>query len=253
MSEAQVHGAAVWAVIALAAVTCLCLLRVTAPFGRHYTGGGWGPHIPNRIGWVVMELPATALFALIYFNGEASRQLAPLVFLAMWQAHYLHRTFVFPFRTRTGGKTIPVAVVGAGFAFNVVNAYINARFVSSIGEYHTDWLTDPRFLAGLAIFAAGMALNIRSDNILLRLRGAENSGYAIPRGGAYRYVSCPNYLGEIIEWAGWALATWSLAGFAFFLYTAANLAPRALSHHKWYRARFPDYPPNRKALIPGIL
>ena len=237
----------------MAVVTFLCLLRFTAPFGRHHDGTGWGPHLPNRIGWVVMELPTTVLFALIYFNGDGSRQWAPLVFLAMWQAHYLHRTFIFPFRTHTCGKRIPLLVVGSGFLFNLVNAYINARFVSSIGEYSTDWLSDPRFLAGLAIFVAGMTLNIRSDNILLGLRGSENSGYAIPRGGAYRYVSCPNYLGEIIEWAGWALATWSLAGFAFFLYTAANLAPRALSHHRWYKTRFPDYPARRKALIPGIL
>ena len=252
MTEVQIHRIAVWAIIALAVVTFLYLLRFTAPFGRHYAGAGWGPHISNRIGWVVMELPATALFALIYFNGEASRQWVPLAFLAMWQAHYLHRTFIFPFRTRTGGKQIPIAVVASGFLFNLINAYINARFVSSIGEYSTDWLSDPRFLAGLAIFLAGMTLNIRSDNVLLKLRSSGNSGYGIPRGGAYRYVSCPNYLGEIIEWAGWALATWSLAGFAFFLYTAANLAPRALSHHKWYKARFADYPAERKALIPGI-
>ena len=253
MTEVQVHAAVVWAVIAVAAVTFFYLLRVTAPFGRHYAGAGWGPHISNRIGWVVMELPAAALFALIYFNGEASRHWVPLAFLAMWQAHYLHRTFVFPFRTRTGGKRIPLAVVGAGIVFNSINAYINARFVSSFGEYSTDWFGDPRFLAGLAVFIAGMVLNIRSDNILLRLRRPGAAGYAIPRGDAFRWVSCPNYLGEIIEWAGWALATWSLAGFAFFLYTAANLAPRALSHHAWYRARFPDYPPDRKALIPGIL
>ena len=254
LTEVQIHGIAVWAVIGMAVATFLYLLRFTAPFGRHYTGAGWGPHISNRIGWVVMELPTTVLFALIYFNGDASRQWVPLVFLAMWQAHYLHRTFVFPFRTQTSGKKMPLAVVGSGVLFNTVNAYINARFVSHIGEYSADWLSDPRFLVGLAIFLAGMALNIRSDNILLKLRGSgEGEGeYKIPRGGAFRYVSCPNYLGEIIEWAGWALATWSLAGFAFFLYTAANLAPRALSHHAWYRARFPDYPPNRKALIPGI-
>ena len=253
MTEVRIHGIVVWAVIALAVVTFLCLLRFTAPFGRHYAGAGWGPHISNRIGWVVMELPATVLFALIYFNGEASRQWVPLIFLAMWQAHYLHRTFVFPFRTRTGGKKIPIAVVASGFLFNLINAYINARFVSSIGEYSVDWLTDPRFLAGLAIFIAGMTLNIRSDNILLRLRSTRKGGYAIPRGGAFRYISCPNYLGETIEWAGWALATWSLAGFAFFLYTAANLAPRAFSHHAWYRKRFADYPAERKALVPGII
>ncbi len=253
MAEAPIHRIVVWAVIALAAVTFICLLRIAAPFGRHNTGSGWGPQISNRLGWVVMELPATFLFAAIFFNGEASRHWAPLAFLAMWQAHYLHRTFLFPFRTRTGGKKIPLAVVGSGVLFNSVNAYINARYISHLGEYAPDWFGDPRFLVGLALFAAGMVLNIRSDNILLGLRRRGGAGYAIPRGGAFRYVSCPNYLGEIVEWAGWALATWSLAGFAFFLYTAANLAPRALSHHAWYRARFPDYPPDRKALIPGIL
>ena len=97
-----------------------------------------------------------------------------------------------------------------------------------------------------------MALNIHSDNILLRLRKSNDAEYSIPQGGAFRYVSCPNYLGEIIEWAGWAIATWSLAGFAFFIYAAANLAPRARSNHAWYRQRFSDYPAERRALIPGM-
>jgi hypothetical protein len=66
-------------------------------------------------------------------------------------------------------------------------------------------------------------------------------------------VSCPNYLGEIIEWSGWALATWSLAGAAFALYTIANLAPRAVAYHRWYRESFNDYPPARRALLPFIL
>jgi hypothetical protein len=66
-------------------------------------------------------------------------------------------------------------------------------------------------------------------------------------------VSAPNYLGEIVEWSGWALATWSLAGLAFALYTTANLAPRALANHRWYRQQFPGYPPERRALLPHLL
>jgi protein-S-isoprenylcysteine O-methyltransferase Ste14 len=65
-------------------------------------------------------------------------------------------------------------------------------------------------------------------------------------------VTCPNYLGEILEWLGFALATWSLAGLAFALYTAANLAPRAFANHRWCREQFPDYPKNRKALFPFL-
>ena len=68
----------------------------------------------------------------------------------------------------------------------------------------------------------------------------------------YRWISCPNYFGEIIEWIGWAIATWSLAGLAFALWTAANLVPRAYSHHQWYRESFTDYPPERKALVPRL-
>lgn len=252
MTEIQIHTAAVWTAIALAIVTFIYLSRITAPYGRHYAGTGWGPHIDNRLGWVIMELPTTAVFALIYFSGDAAWNLAPLVFLAMWQGHYLHRTFVYPFRTRTRGRKIPLTVVGSGVLFNSLNAYVNARFISHIGEYGIDWLAEPRFLIGAAIFLSGMALNINSDNILLRLRKSNDARYSIPRGGAFRYVSCPNYLGEIMEWAGWAIACWSPAGFAFFLYTAANLAPRARSNHLWYRRRFPDYPSERKALIPGV-
>jgi hypothetical protein len=57
----------------------------------------------------------------------------------------------------------------------------------------------------------------------------------------------------MVQWAGWALATWSLAGLAFAVYTGANLAPRALAHHAWYRQRFPDYPARRRALVPFVL
>ena len=61
-----------------------------------------------------------------------------------------------------------------------------------------------------------------------------------------------NYLGELFEWIGWSILTWSFAGLFFFLWTAANLVPRAYSHHKWYIAKFPDYPKNRKAIFPFI-
>ena len=212
-----------------------------------------GPGGVERTGWIVMNSPAPLLFACIYAVGDAARETVPLALLALWQCHYLNRTFIYPFRTRTAGKTMPLAVALSGFVFNVLNAYINARFISHLGDYGPGWLADPRFLAGAALFFAGFALNLHSDNILLALRKAGGAEYSIPRGGAFRYVSCPNYLGEILEWAGWALATWSAAGLAFFLYAVANLAPRALSNHRWYRQRFDGYPRERKALIPGVV
>ena len=74
----------------------------------------------------------------------------------------------------------------------------------------------------------------------------------MPFGGGFAYVSAPNYLGEIVEWVGFALAAGTLAAWAFALFTFANLAPRALANHRWYRARFAEYPPDRRALIPFL-
>jgi 3-oxo-5-alpha-steroid 4-dehydrogenase 1 len=110
----------------------------------------------------------------------------------------------------------------------------------------------PTFLLGAALFAGGLIVNRKSDLTLHDLRRVNESGYEIPQGGLYRWVSSPNYLGEIIEWTGWAIGTWSLAGLSFALWTAANLAPRARSNHVWYQQQFPDYPDERKALIPGV-
>ena len=49
----------------------------------------------------------------------------------------------------------------------------------------------------------------------------------VPHGPLFRLVSCPNYFGEIVDWSGFALATWSPGGLLFALWTAANLVPRA--------------------------
>lgn len=138
------------------------------------------------------------------------------------------------------------------FVFNLLNAYLQARWVSHYADYESDRWFWWRFTGGLVVFVVGMAVNVRSDYVLLGLK-SEGGGYKIPRGGWFELVSCPNYLGEILEWLGWALMTWSWAGLVFLLYTCANLVPRAASNHKWYLDKFgEDYPRNRKAVVPFV-
>jgi steroid 5-alpha-reductase/3-oxo-5-alpha-steroid 4-dehydrogenase 1 len=140
-----------------------------------------------------------------------------------------------------------------GILFNGVNGYLNGRHIFTLsGGYASSWLRDPRFIIGAMIFILGYAINRRADLILRSLRRPGETDYKVSNQWLYRWVSCPNYLGEIMQWVGWAIATWSLAGLAFAVWTAANLIPRARANHAWYRNNFANYPAERKALLPRV-
>lgn len=249
--EREIFDNLVLAVIVVAIPVFLLLLRLTAPYGRH-SRTGWGPTMPARLAWVTMESPAVLLFIAVYFQGDRALTPVPLVFLVIWQVHYVNRAFIYPFLRRDEGKRMPIVIVLMAISFNCINAYINARWISHFGAYGATWMSSPAMLLGVVIYVGGFAINQYADFGLRRLRKSGCHDYQIPQGGLYRFVSCPNYLGEIIEWIGWAIATWSLAGFAFALFTMANLVPRALANHHWYQRQFEDYPSERRALIPFV-
>jgi 3-oxo-5-alpha-steroid 4-dehydrogenase 1 len=226
---------------------------VTAPYGRH-ARTDWGPSIPNRLGWFLMEVVSLVVFAGLFLFGPNDKTAPMWVFFALWCAHYINRSLIFPWRTQTRGKRMPLAIVGSAAGFNLVNAGLNGLYLGWFGPaYPQEWLGVPRFLLGLAVFLAGAAINIWSDNRLIGLRREGNRDYAIPRGGLFDWVSCPNHLGEIVQWWGFAAMCWNLPALSFAIWTTVNLVPRAVSHHRWYREKFPEYPPERRAVIPGVL
>jgi hypothetical protein len=239
--------------IGVALVIFPMVLKFIAPYGRHTTRK-WGALIGNQTGWIVMESPALLVFSGFYLFGTAEHTVATWIFFSLWVVHYLNRTVIFPFRIHTKGKKMPVMIVVMAFGFNCVNGFINGYYLGSLADmYVTSWLTDPRFIAGAVLFLGGMYINLQADNLLIHLRKPGETGYIIPERGFFTWISCPNHFGEIIEWSGFALMTWSTPSLAFAIWTVVNLLPRAIHHHKWYRYTFPDYPENRKALIPFIL
>ncbi|MGI9271555.1 MAG: DUF1295 domain-containing protein [Woeseiaceae bacterium] len=252
MTEQQLHDYLVLTIFVAAGLAFIALFFVIAPYGRHQRNG-WGFTLPARVGWIVMESPAVLLFVYVYSLGDHATDAVPLLLLGLWQFHYVYRTFIYPFRLQSSAHRMPITIIGMAIVFNCINAYINARWISHFGTYSDTWLSSPAFVVGVALFFVGWAINQHADLVLFRLRGPGESGYKIPRGGLYDKISCPNYLGEMLEWTGWALAAWSAAGLAFAVFTIANLLPRAIANHRWYRHEFSDYPSKRKAVIPYLL
>ena len=238
----------VW--LGLAGITFIALQFVTAPYGRHVKKG-WGSLIPNQLGWFLMELPSFAIMFLCWIWSESSYY-AQMLF-GIWSMHYFLRTFVFPFRIKTKGKKMPISIMWSGVLFNIINAGINAYYLSVLEHYSSDHFYSWNFYLGAFLFGMGFLGNQISDTMLIRLRTDKDQSYKIPRGFLFKYVSCPNHFFEIMEWAGFAIMAWSLPALCFLAWTAANLLPRAMKHHQWYLDHFPDYPENRKSIIPFVL
>jgi len=238
--------------LGIAILIFLLLLRIAAPYGRH-ASAKWGPQIDNHYGWFFMEFPA--LVVMLYFLIKNFSIQSPVIaiMIGLFCLHYLNRTFVFPFRLHTRGKKMPVLIMSSGIFFNLCNTFLLGYYFSNFADYEMGWVTDTRFIVGLVLFFFGVWINWKADNILIQLRKPDETDYKIPKGWLFSYISCPNMLGELIEWAGFAMLCWNLPALAFFIWSAANLVPRALAHHKWYKNKFADYPKERKAILPFII
>jgi 3-oxo-5-alpha-steroid 4-dehydrogenase 1 len=173
--------------------------------------------------------------------------------LSLFVLHYVNRAIIYPLRAKLV-KPMPVSMFAMSAAWTAFNGTMHGVWLGWYATFDANWSVDPRFIAGLALFFAGFYINCESDEILRNLRGPRQTGYYIPRGSLFDWVSAPNYFGETVEWTGFALAmggAWVSVAFAVF--TFANLFPRALSTHKWYKNKFgAQYPAERKAFFPFI-
>lgn len=262
------HEQLCWGFLVANLVVFPVLLNMTANYGRFSVDGR--SLLSTRTAWVLMEIPSFLLFIacavahIVAEDGADLRHTPSQVLGVLWLFHYGNRSLVYPLRMRTSSNrsTLPLYIVVFGMLFNVTNGFLNGRDLFGLGRGRALRLSDPTFVAGVGIFVLGAYINMSSDAILRSLRRPDadtksdgaKSHYKIPYGGLYSLISCPNYLGEMLEWGGWALATQSPAGLAFFVGTLANLFPRALSTHRWYHEKFGErYPPERRAILPFLI
>jgi len=240
-----------WGMIGNAAFVAPLLTFVLPAYYGRYTTTSWLP-INAKVSWVVQESPAFFIPAYLLWNSPGVSMVNSIL-ISMMCVHYFQRSFIYSLLMRSKNK-VPVSVTFFAFVFCTYNGYMQGTQLCAGPQKDNSWLTSPNFIIGVGLFLAGMFGNIQSDAILRNLRKPGESGYKIPRGGVFEYVSAANYFCETIEWTGFALACSNFSAAAFAFYTMANLLPRALSHHKWYQEKFKeDYPKERKAFLPFLL
>ena len=244
-------------VLSCGLMSFVALLTFNAPYGRYADKAhkGWGPQLNAKAAWVFMECPTlwvSAICLYLAWGTSPVDSLPNLVLLGLFCCHYVNRALIFPLRMRRGAP-MPMSVMFMAWFFCLVNGYLQARYLCKLHTYPVEWLWDPRFIVGVLAMGHGFYLNLQADSILRNLRQpGDTERYKIPYGGLFEYVSAANFCAEIYEWAGFALACFSLPAAVFAVFTFLNLAPRGVAHHRWYLETFPDYPKSRKAIIPFV-
>jgi len=246
----------------LAVVVFITLHFVEAGYGITFDKK-WGFAINNKIAWFCMETPVFVLMIVLCVLSPRmapftlTTSFVPLLIFLFFQTHYIRRSFIFPFLLK-GNSKMPLTVMLMGVIFNCCNAFMQGGwlfFKAPASMYSIDWLWTPQFIIGVIVFFGGMAINIQSDKIIQDLRKPGDSKHHLPTKGLFRYVTGAHYFGEVIEWIGFAILTWSVPGVLFALWTFANLAPRANSIYKKYKKLFGEETIKErklKRLIPRI-
>lgn len=134
-------------------------------------------------------------------------------------------------------------------SFTIANGYLqglsNSRTV------------DPNLLlqiVGVILFVLGMYINIKSDTILQKHKQqAGASKYALIDEFLFKYVSNPNYFGEILEWFGYFCVCQTAESFLFFFSTLNILVAAAIPRNKWNKYNIKGYSADKKACIPFVI
>lgn len=234
-------------------IVFIALYFVKAGYGI-FRSKEWGFAINNKIGWIIMEAPIFIVMCIIWLASERTFELVPFIFFLFFQIHYFQRSFIFPFLMQ-GKSKMPLSVMFLGIFFNVANGFIQGYwifFLAPTNFYTPEWLTTPQFIIGTILFFSGMIINLQSDYIIRHLRKPGDTKHYFPKGGMYNYVTSANYFGEIIEWGGFAILTFSLSGLVFFWWTFANLVPRSNAIYHCYQLQFADDIKHHKRIFPFI-
>ena len=216
--------------------------------------------LPVSLAWWTMEQPSVLVpvAATVYFSLAGGAWHPGVVLLGLFVAHYINRSFIYPFVNV--GRDYPIHAWASAMLFTTLNGTLQSNDLLYGAVASRPWasLLAPHTLLGAAIFGFGMWKNIEADRILRNLRPLGSAAlrlkqYVIPRGGLFEYVSGAHFVGEIIEWTGFAIACWSTAPLCFAIFNWLGIGTRAVATHAWNLAKFGSaYPKDRKKLIPFV-
>ena len=187
----------------------------------------------------------------LYGVDKVEHQPVQQIGFACVMFHYLKREFETVFVHRFSNATMPW--------FNIIKNSTHYWILSGVfiayPLYHplyTNSLDMPVVYTFVVLFLIAELGNGHAHIIQRNLRPPGTRKRAIPYGQLFELVSCANYTWEILAWCAFAYFTQLLTAWLFVVVYTGQIAVWALKKHKRYHKEFPNYPRNRKALVPFL-
>lgn len=224
-----------------------------------------GPQISWKWVFVAEYFGPLVLYPLLYmqpawvygsgFAADAWRDEVQQAAVIAWTVHYAKRELETLFVHRFSNATMPLS-----------NLFKNCTYYWGFAAYvgyfvnHPLYTPPPQDLvySGACLFYFMEVGNFTCHWTLRMLRPPGTRVRAIPTGGLFDYVTCPNYFYEIFAWVGFNLMTRTVAGVLFMLAGATQMLIWAKGKHRNYQMEFDGkdgrrlYPESRKIIVPFV-
>lgn len=222
-----------------------------------------------QIGWITVFLAEYAGPLFIYlwlytrpwifygdFAGSSSVHSVVHIAAGCWTFHYAKRILETLFVHRFSHATMPI-----------MNLFKNCSYYwlfTLYVAYHVNHplYTSPCTLQVYGGLAAFLISELGNLSIHIALRDLRPPGTTVrripvstsnPFTALFNFVSCPNYTYEFFSWVSFTVMTQCLPAGLFALAGMYQMTLWAIGKHRNYKKEFPNYPKQRKAILPFLI
>jgi very-long-chain enoyl-CoA reductase len=174
---------------------------------------------------------------------------------ALFHIHFLKREYETMFVHKFSANTMP----RSNIVRNSVFYWAMAGFLCALDIYAPNGIAARDELGwldyvGLAIFAVGETCNGMVHQHLASLRKPGGTEKQIPHCVGSSWVTCPNYMFEVISWVGVILISRSWTVVAFIVMGCRFMRAWSRDKEKALRKMFGDrYKPKKYTMLPGLI
>ena len=225
-----------------------------------------GPQIGWRTVFIIeylgpLVIPPLFLFPLrplLYYNFDKALpdpSVLQYTVCALLSLHFLKREYETIFVHRFSNATMPARNIVKNSGHYWLLAGLNIAYWVFRPDSPAAAAVNPFLLySGLAVFVFGELANLNTHRVLRNLRPAGTTERGIPSGFGFAWVTCPNYLFEIISWVGvWLVSALSWSVLLFIVVGGAQMMSWAAKKERRYRKEFGDkYKRKSFVMLPGI-